>query len=253
MTRRIATLATSALLLLGACDDGPIDVPTPGSTPPTTPANPSASPPSPLAPDASTVEIATLLRAGATAEAALYGDLNGVAPSEIVVLSSIPAGDPNLPPVPYLDAFSWDPARADWVRVFEATSYQDPATGRGPLLAATDATGQEVPFLQVIDFAEDGAPELVVGVQSFGASSGPLDVWILSWLSEAFTTEFRRSTERGGQMAFGESTVTLETGVYRPGDPGCCPSAIETLVIGWDAGVERIVVLERTEREVEQG
>jgi hypothetical protein len=252
MTRRIAALCTAALLVLAACDDEPLYSP-PASTPPsTTPVSPSVSV-APTVPDATTVEVATLLRPGATAEAALYGDLNRVAPSEIVVLSSIPSGDPELPPVPYLDAFSWDPAPAEWVKVFDATSYQDASTGRGPLLAATDVVSQEVPFLQIIDFAEDGAPELVVGVQSYGASAGPLDVWILSWLSEAFATEFLRSTERGGQMAFRESTVTLETGVYRPGDPGCCPSAIETLLIGWDAGSERIVVLERTEREVEQG
>jgi hypothetical protein len=249
MDRRIAALGVAALLMLGACDGGPVA--SPGTPSPSAQVTPTTTPDTSV-PDATTVEVATLLRRDTSADAVLYGDLNGVAPDEIVVLSSTPASDPQLPRVPYLDAFAWDPGPEEWIKVFDANSYQDAATGRGPVLAATDATGQAVPFLQIIDFAEDGAPELVVGVQSFGASSGPLDVWILSWLSETFTTEFLRSTERGGQMAFGESTVTLETGVYRPGDPGCCPSAIETLVIGWDPTPGRIVVLERTEQEVTQ-
>jgi hypothetical protein len=247
MSRRAIFLLAAALVGLTACpDDGPEAPPTAG------PATGSVSPP-PDVPDPKLVPVGTLLRQDATPEAVLYGELNGVAPEEIVVLSSTPAQDPTLPPSPYLDAFAWDPAEEAWVQAFDASTYEDPATRPGPILAAPGTIGQTVPFLQLIDFAEDRTPELAVGVQSYGAALGPLDLWILSWPSEAFAVEFARSTQRGGQLSFAGRKVTLEAGLYAPDDPGCCPSRIETVVVGWDPEIERIVVLERTEREAPEG
>ena len=248
MSRRAICLLAAALVGLTACpDDGPETPPSAG------PATGSVVSPPPGVPDPKLVPVGTLLREGATPDAVLYGELNGVAPEEIVVQSSIPAQDPTLPPPPYLEAFAWDPAEDTWLRVFDASTYEDPAIRPGTILAAAETIGQSVPFLQLIDFAEDGTPELAVGVQSYGAALGPLDLWILSWPSEAFAVEFTRSTHRGGQLSFAGRRVTLEAGLYAPDDPGCCPSRIETVVVGWDPETERIVVLERTEREAPEG
>jgi hypothetical protein len=252
MSRRAGILLTAAVLALGACDGTPD--PTPITAPSAATSAPSVTPTSPEPPpipDPRAVPVGTLLRPGASPDAVLYGEMNGVAPEEIVVLSSTPASDPQLRPIPFLEAYAWDPAASAWVEVFDAGDYQD-AKGRGPILAANDAEGQDVPSLQLLDFAGDETLELVVGVQTYGASIGPFELWVLSWLSESFSTEFVHTTERGGHVAFADRTVSLETGVYRPGDPGCCPSAFETLLIGWDPGRGRIVVLNRTEREATQ-
>ncbi|MEX2458301.1 MAG: hypothetical protein WD770_04895 [Actinomycetota bacterium] len=247
MSRRALCLLAAALVGLTACpDDGPD---TPPSAGPTTG---SVSPP-PDVPDPKLVPVGTLLREGATPDTVLYGDLNGVAPEEIVVLSTTPAQDPSLPPRPFLDAFAWDPAEGAWVKVFDASAYEDPAIRPGPILAAAGTIGQSVLVLELVDFVDDGTPELVVGVQSYGAALGPLDLWVLSWPSEAFAVEFTRSTQRGGQVSVEPRRVTLEAGLYAPDDPGCCPSRIETVVIGWDPESGRIVVLERTEREAPEG
>ena len=249
MPARLAAVLV-ACAVLGACGG---EAPAPLTTASVSPSPPrsTVSPAPPPVPDPRQVPVATLLREDAFPEAVLYGEMDGVAPEEIVVLSSVAQQDEQLPPIPYLDAFAWDPGGATWARVFDATTFH--AGNRGPVLAANDATGQTVPALQLIDFADDGTLELVVGAQTYGASAGPVELGVLSRPSEAFEVEFYRATERGGEVSFTERTVTLETGVYRAGDPGCCPSAFETLVIGWDAATGRVVVLERTEKEATQG
>jgi hypothetical protein len=252
MSGRGNAAAVAVLIVLGACSTQEPE-PRPSTPVATDGSSADPSPPTPPAtPDPRLVPVETLLDEGAAPDAVLYGEMNGVEPEEIVVLSSTPPSSPELPTTPHLGAFAWDPGRAAWVEVFDAAAYENPSSGRGPVLAASDAVGQEVSVLQLIDFAGDGTFELIAGVQTYGASAGPLELWVFSWLSEAFTTEFFHRTERGGQVSFGDASITLETGVYRPGDPGCCPSAFETLLVGWDPAEGRIVVLERTEREAPQ-
>jgi hypothetical protein len=248
MTRALCLVAALGLGLTGCPSD-------PAPRPPTAAASvtPSGSVPAPPeVPDPRQVPVGTLLRPAATPDAVLYGDLNGVSPEEIVVLSSAPGDNPDFS-IPYLDAFAWNPGDERWVKVLDATGYEDSRTGRGPILAATEGVSQAIPFLQLIDFARDEVPELVIGVQTFGASLGPLELWVLSWPGEAFSTEFTRSTQRGGHVSFESNRITLEAGLYAPSDPGCCPSQIETVVIGWDPQQEQIVVLERTVRDAPEG
>ena len=141
-----------------------------------------------------------------------------------------------------------------WRRVLDGAAPAPPgAEGAGPTIVGPPgsdvAIGQRVDVLEVVDFRADGTPEIVVGVANAGASGGPLEVWVIAYLGEeGFRTEFYETTSRGGELEVEGRTLTLEFGVYRRRDPGCCPSRIERQTIGFDEGAGEITVLSR-ERE----
>ena len=210
-------------------------------------ASPEAASPTPSAvPSARAVDVSGLLRTGTTSERTEYGDMNGVAPEEIAVHSQdtkTPEG--STVPRSYIDVFAYDPGRSRWVKVFDAGSY--PARAADPVLRAPEQfVSQSVQFMEFVDFARDSRPELVLGVQSFGASLGPLDLWVLSWNGEAFSTDVKVATGRGGTPRVSDNRVVLEAPEYKPDDPGCCPSGTATQVIGYDAGARRVRVLSKT-------
>jgi hypothetical protein len=105
--------------------------------------------------------------------------------------------------------------------------------------------------VETVDFAPDGGRELVVSVLTAGATEGPLEVWVLALEDGSFRTEVYERTARGGDLAVDGDRLILEFGVYRPGDPGCCPSLREHLVIGFDPESGGIAVLRRVRRPVE--
>jgi hypothetical protein len=183
-----------------------------------------------------------LVREGAAVVEAAAGDLDGDGVDEVAISSvSTEVGDLGIA-TPYLEVF--DVRDDTWARVFDATG-SAPAGAGGPpsMLAAPDGfVGQSVQTLEVFDFAGDGRPELVVGIANFGASAGPLELWIVS-MDEggALATELYRDTARGGEVTVEGDRLRFEYPVYRKGDPGCCPTfrAVET--IGWDG--EDIAVL----------
>jgi hypothetical protein len=201
---------------------------------------------SPLAgvPEARSVKVDQFLRPATTTVAVVYGDMNGVPPEEIVLHSRAAASGDVFRPQEYVDAYSWHPGDKTWVKVFDATTFEDPNV-EGPVLESGPGFSQalEGPFAMV-DFVGDGTPELVLAVFSSGASAGPLRLWIFSWLSEAFTTEFTFATERGGALTLNpDKTITLEAGEYGPNDPGCCPSNQSVRVIGYDQAEKKVKVL----------
>ncbi|HEX2148973.1 MAG TPA: hypothetical protein VHI31_02190 [Actinomycetota bacterium] len=251
-----------AVLLLAACGSGGTGgdaetpparpTPEPTETPPATASpevEPAASPaaPSPGAPpNARSVDVAQFLRPGTSRVAVVYGEMNGVAPEEIVVHSrSNQPGPGGVSPQEYVDAYSWNPGTAAWTKVFDAATYADMPNAGGRVLEPGEGFSQAIvePFTMV-DFAADGTSELVLTVANSGASAGAVAVWVFSWQSESFTTEFTEATERGGAVTLNpDRTLTLEAGEYAPNDPGCCPSGIRTVTIGYNRNTRRIGVL----------
>lgn len=232
------SLIALSVILLAACSRAgapgePTEPPPTATTGATDAPSPAMGTPddAPPVPDARAAPVEELLRPGTAAAKVLYGDLDGAPPEEIVVLSAATAGGPG-PAQNYLDVFAF--RGEEWRSIFDATRFA-PAPGEPPILAL--AQGPEdvhevVSFLELVDFAGDGVPEVVLAVQTFGASTGPLVVWVLSGEGAALDPVFREDTTSGGLLFVEGSTVRLETGEYRPDDPHCCPSQVKTEVIG---------------------
>ena len=173
---------------------------------------------------------------------------------ELVVLSVSEAQTTFGLPTPYLEVFDY---REDqWRRVFDATGNAPGGAGAPSvmLLPATEgfASPQTVEVLELVDFAGDGAVEMVAAIANVGATAGPLELWITSMDGEP-RTEYYIRTDRGGSVGVEGDRVTLEFGVYRRRDPGCCPSILERRTIGHDPASGAIVTLERDRRRVKTG
>jgi hypothetical protein len=207
---------------------------------------------SPAVPVAGSVETAQFLRPGTEEVAVVYGDMNGVLPEEIVLHSrSSRPGENGLAAQEYVDAFSWNPGPAEWVKVFDATTFEDLPNGAEPVLVTDGGISQAVfgPF-EMVNFAGDSTPELVFAVQSSGATAGPLNVWVFSWLSEGFAADFNASTERGGTLTVNpDRTLALDAPEYGPNDPGCCPSGRSIKTIGYDPADRTIKVLKTVQAQ----
>ena len=191
---------------------------------------------------------ADLVRDGARPTIERRGDLDGDGGVELVVASA--SRDPGAfgLPTPYLEVFA--AVDGDWRRVFDASGNAPPGAGApGSMLAPQDqelAVGQAMEVLELADLARDGTPELVAAIANVGATSGPLELWILSMGPErALGTEYYMRTDRGGKVAVAGDRVLIEFGVYRKDDPGCCPSSFEVRTIGHDPEREAIRVLDR--------
>jgi hypothetical protein len=252
-------VALVTLAVLAGCSGDTPGEPASASPSPTAQATPgpgaeASAPGTPAgpAPNARSVDTSQFLRPGTTRVAVVYGNMNGVAPEEIVLHSrSNQPGDNGLAAQEYVDAYSWDPGKAEWVQVFDATTFEDSPNG-GTNVLETDAGISQALFgpLAMVDFAGDETPELVFGVQGSGATAGPLNVWIFSWLSEGFTTEFNAATERGGTWSLNpDRTLTLDAPEYGPNDPGCCPSGRSIRTIGYDPAAKQIKVLKTVQAQ----
>ncbi|HEV3475737.1 MAG TPA: LppP/LprE family lipoprotein [Actinomycetota bacterium] len=186
---------------------------------------------------------ASLVQPGTSALATRRADLDGDGQLEVAISSVARAREGAEIPVPRLEVF--DHRDGHWVLVLDATHQAPPGVEGTPdtMLASPGpgSPGQIVQVLDVVDFAGDDVPELVAGVLTFGATAGPLELWILSMDEDQFRTEFYEKTERGGRVIVDDREVVLEFGVYEPGDPGCCPSGEARLRIFWDEAAERIV------------
>ncbi len=209
-------------------------------TPPVTP-SPSAS-----VPDARAVPLDTILRPGTVADRVLYADLNGDGIKEIILSSHAKTGAAIGGHQPFLDVWSF--TGQQFQRVFDATVFT-PQIARAPaalISSSQDLSPQEVSWLDLVDFRDDGSPELVAGITSFGAGVGPMDVWVLSMGASAFRAEFYEQTTQGGTLTSDGDTEKLETPFFRPSDPLCCPSKIEHQVIGFSTSDDRIEVTSTT-------
>ncbi len=176
------------------------------------------------------------------------GDLDGDGIDDLVVTSVERRRGAS---VSYLEVFRRD--ETGWVRVFDATGNAPPGVGAPEQMLIPPEEGfvsQSVRRLRLLDFAGDGRPEIVVGIQTFGAAEGPLEVWVLSMGEEgSLATEFYRASARGGDVVkVRGNRLRFEYHVYRKNDPGCCPSFTDSLIIGWDEQTGGIEVLERTRR-----
>lgn len=189
----------------------------------------------------------SLVREGAYPVAVHAGDLDGDGFGELVIASVSEAPNELGLPTPYLEVFDVNDGR--WARAFDATGHAPPgADAPGEMLVSGDEgfVSQSVQSLELVDFAVDGRPEIVVGIANAGATAGPLELWILSMSGDGvLTTEFYVATARGGDVEIEGDRLRLEFAVYRKRDPGCCPSLTATQTIGWNPVTGRIEVLEQ--------
>jgi hypothetical protein len=186
-----------------------------------------------------------LVRPGTTVVGAVVEDLDGDGIHEVAIASvSVDVGELGIA-TPYLEVFDVRDGR--WTRVFDATGSAPPGAGAPPHMLASGEgfVGQSVQVLEAVDFAADGRPELVVGIANFGASAGPLELWIVSVGDGGLVTALYRASARGGDVAVEGDRLRFEYGVYRRNDPGCCPSRIAVETIGWDPVDGAIEVLSR--------
>jgi hypothetical protein len=195
------------------------------------------------------------VREGAEPVTTRYSDLDGDGLEEVVISSVSKTPNEFGLPTPYLEVFAY---RDDgWGRVFDATGHAPPGRGAPEHMlerVETDlAVAQSVQVLELVDFAGDGNPEIVVAIASAGATAGPLELWVVSMRSDgSLATEFYQSTARGGLLDVIGDTLRFEFRVYLRRDPGCCPSLIETQTIGFDPSTGRIEALERTRERTEK-
>jgi len=194
----------------------------------------------------------SLVRTGAHPVEARTGDLDGDGLPEIVISSVSETTSQFGLPTPYLEVFAQ--RDGEWRRVFDASA--DSPAGEGApevmLQPATEgfANPQTVEVLELVDFAGDGSKEIVTAISNVGATAGPLELWVVS-MREELRTEYYLRTERGGNVSVQPDRVTIEFGVYRRKDPGCCPSILEMRMIGHDPASDGIVTLERERRRVQ--
>lgn len=106
--------------------------------------------------------------------------------------------------------------------------------------------GQILETLQPLDFDRDGNDSLVLGVLSVGASTGPLDVSVLSFRGPDIAVDLQVGTQSGGTLSVDGKVLVLETGSYAPGDPHCCPSGRLRQRIGWSQEHKKVEVLEQS-------
>jgi hypothetical protein len=191
-----------------------------------------------------------LLRPGAALVEAVTGDLDGDDVEEVAVSSVSTEVDDLGIATPYLEVF--DVRAGRWMRVFDATASAPPGAGApAHMLAPEDGfVGQSVQILEAVDFVADDSPELVVGIANFGASAGPVELWIVSMGDGGLATELYRASARGGEVDVEGDRLRFEYGVYRRNDPGCCPSRLAVETIGWDPVDETIDVLSVRRRRI---
>lgn len=179
-------------------------------------------------------------------------DLDGDGVAEIAVASVSEAVDELGLAAPALEVF--DVRNDRWVRVFDAGAGAPPGSGVPPvMLVPPDGSfvSQSVDTLETVDFAGDGSPELVAGILNFGATAGPLEVWVLTvGAAGGLATEFYEASARDGGLEVRGDRLRFEFGVYRKRDPGCCPSRIAVQTIGWNARSGRVEVLDETRSPV---
>ena len=193
-------------------------------------------------------EPGTLVRPGTTPVLVRSGDLDGDGDDELVIASASEERSSFGLPVPHLEVFAT--RGSEWARVFDATGAAPPGEGAPPSMLEPPgefAVGQSVPFLELVDFHEDGTPEIVAAISNAGAGEGPLELWIVGASADLrMRTVFYRRTARGGQVdVTAANAILLEHGVYRKRDPGCCPSVTETLTIGAVDGRIDVVATDR--------
>lgn len=195
----------------------------------------------------------TLVRPGARVVQTRMGDLDGDGSAEAVISSVSEAPNAFGFATPYLEVFAQ--GEDAWQRVFDATGHA-PTGEETPdvMLQPADegfASAQTVDVLELLDFAGDGSSEIVAAISNVGATSGPLELWIISMEDQEPLAEYYTRTERGGNVGVGSSRVTLEFGVYRKKDAGCCPSILEVRTIGYDPASGRILTLDLERRRME--
>jgi hypothetical protein len=160
--------------------------------------------------------------------------MDGSAPREIAI-SSVEDGGGSTPQR-YLDIFGWNGNR--WHRLFDATRFRPPGADDAvlPFGNSGEVGGRSVDFLRGVDFYGDGTQELVAGIGTYGATSGPLQTFIFSKVGDRIRTEFTDQTERGGTLSVKGRNLILKSGEYLPRDAMCCPSFMKTTVVGTAGG-----------------
>lgn len=196
----------------------------------------------------------SLLRKDTVATVAREADLDGDGIPEVVLASRSQLFTHFEFPPQYLDVFAY--RDGSWRRIFDAT-LQAPAGEEGPErmldTPAVETINRLVDSVDVVDFEGDGAAELVVGIQTIGAGQGPLELWVVSLGPDGgLRSDFYARTTRGGEIRVDGDRVIFEFPVYRPADPGCCPSRYERQSIGLDEETGSVEVLERTRGKVAQ-
>jgi len=197
-------------------------------------------------PNAKDVPLDTILRPGTASDRVLYSDLNGDGIDEIVISSHARARTAIGGQQPFLDVWSF--TGQSFQRVFDATINR-PIGAKGPanmIQADQDVVSEAVSFVDLVDFRGDGKPEMVVGITSFGASVGPMDVWAISMRPDGFHEEFFTETTQDGTLTRSGDTEKLDTPFFRPNDPLCCPSKIEHDVIALNPSSDEIEIVSQT-------
>jgi len=177
------------------------------------------------APDPRAVDVRTLLPSGEAPQTVLYGDLDGSPPEEIAVLAAGPKPSYSDVPLPQLDlkVFSW--RGGAWNGILDASAFPE----GDPILSLQQGTGQEVGLFKLVDFQQDGSPQLVVAVTRVGGSAESTDLWVLS--DEAGTATDLHLSGLHGSVSVDAQQVLVTDQPYCGASP-FCPGFRLTEVIG---------------------
>ena len=188
--------------------------------------------------------VAALVGPGRRPVAMVSADLDADGTEEVAVVSTTAAR--TGPALPSQDLQVFAVRDGEWSEALDGRRAAPPGSGAPAVMLAEGApAGQIVEVLEAVPIRPETGAQLVVAVASFGASAGPVELWVISWNGASFRTEYYDATERGGRVTVGPDSVELEFGVYRARDPGCCPSRLERRTIGWHETAGRIGVIDR--------
>jgi hypothetical protein len=148
----------------------------------------------------------------------LFADMNGIGPEEVVVIAARTSPGAFEIAQPYVDIYSY--SEGDWQRVFDSSTFVQPGE-MDPLIPESEvgAENQFMAFRKLVDLDGDGAKELVLAKEWFGASGGPLSLWIVQLDGRETQVPFSEETTRGGTVDVVDDKIILKTGSYLNGDP----------------------------------
>lgn len=214
----------------------------------------------PSATSTSTRAIGALPPPGTAHRAPIYADLDGDGDKEVVLASRTPGSKDDASP--FVKVFSR--AGGEWRVVFDAArnTLQRPGAAHSPPLTGPPlarekfsergvsepfVVSKSLAFVDVIDFASNATPELVLAVhEEFGASGGAFEVWVVGYGADGYKGVFYDQSFRTGAVLREGNTLRITSDLYGRKDAQCCPSQEEVKIVAYDKVLRTIRVVERS-------